>query len=366
MTKNNIVGIPPNNKIDRVKSQDGIKYCFTTSTGYFIARRGNNIFITGNCGMTVFELGKTDIELSQFDSVVHRNIPAGHDSHSSPVVKFDKLSSIRCVEFLPNFTRFENQVGTLGGGNHFIELCLDENETIWATLHSGSRGIGNKIGNFYIKKAQELMDKMFIQLPDRDLAYLIDGTEDFNDYTRDLHWAQEFARHNRDEMMDRFLTEVSYQVFGEDGHQKDFEVERINSHHNFTRKEHHFGADPWITRKGAVCASVGIKAMIPGSMGTSSYVLIGKEKAIQESFGSTCHGAGRTMSRTKAKKMVKGENLKKELANKGIAVEAGSYSGLAEEAPVAYKNVSEVVEVVDRQGLAKKVVKLIPLGVIKG
>src|SRR4051812_9205414 len=145
-------------------------------------------------------------------------------------------------------------LGTLGGGNHFIELAEDTDGAVWLTLHSGSRGVGNKIGNHYIKVAQDLCRKMHVPLPDRDLAYLPENHPAFQAYIRDLNWAQQFALQNRNEMMDRVLTEVSFAIHGEDGHQHAIELQRINSHHNFTQQEHHFGRDVWITRKGAIQA----------------------------------------------------------------------------------------------------------------
>lgn len=224
------------------------------------------------------------------------------------------------------------QLGTLGGGNHFIELCVDENDTIWATLHSGSRGIGNKTGNYHIDVAKKMMDKYLIKLPDQDLAYLPEDTQEFKDYIKDLHFAQEFALKNRDEMMDRFLTELKYSV-GEFE-----ELERINCHHNFTQIENHFGNNVWITRKGAVEASENKKAMIPGSMGTCSYIVSGLGNKM--SFNSSPHGAGRRMSRAKAKQTFKMEDLDK--AMEGIEFRRSDV--LIDEIPGAYKDIDEVME----------------------
>ena len=235
---------------------------------------------------------------------------------------------------------WREQLGTLGGGNHFIELCLDENEdeneTVWATLHSGSRGIGNKIGMFYIKKAQELMEKFQINLPDKNLAYLSEGTPEFDEYIKYMNWGQRFAMLSRDEMMDRFLTELRYTVCG-DG-EKEIELERINSHHNFTQIENHFGHNIWITRKGAVKADIMDRGMIPGSMGTRSYIISGLGNKM--SFNSSPHGAGRKMSRTKAKEMFKMEDLEK--AMEGIEYRKSDV--LIDEIPGAYKDIDEVME----------------------
>jgi tRNA-splicing ligase RtcB len=229
-------------------------------------------------------------------------------------------------------------VGTLGGGNHFIELAEDTDGVVWLTLHSGSRGVGNKIGNHYIKVAQELCKTLGVALPDRDLAYLPEEHPAFNAYIRDLNWAQQFALQNRNEMMDRVLTEVSVAVYGEDGHQDDIELQRINSHHNFTLKENHFGEEVWVTRKGAIQARRDNWAMIPGSMGTKSYIVVGKENAV--SFHSAPHGAGRRYSRTKARSLFSMEDL-------GRAMEGIEYRHskvLLDEIPGAYKDIDQVME----------------------
>lgn len=203
----------------------------------------------------------------------------------------------------------EESLGTLGGGNHFIEVCTDQDETIWLTLHSGSRGIGNKIGTHYIKVAQEYCAKHFISLPDNDLGSLVEGTPQYEDYMINLHWAQAFAKMSRDEMMDRFLTEMSYHVYGEGGHEAEIEQQRINCHHNFTNMEHHFGANVLVTRKGAIKMDVGDWAMIPGSMGTAELYRSGKANKV--AFNSAPHGAGRKMSRHKAQQTSQGRTWKR-------------------------------------------------------
>jgi tRNA-splicing ligase RtcB (3'-phosphate/5'-hydroxy nucleic acid ligase) len=229
-------------------------------------------------------------------------------------------------------------LGTLGGGNHFIELATDEDETVWATLHSGSRGIGNKIGNLYIKRAQEIARRTGTHLPDRDLAYLTEGTAEFDDYIRDLRWAQQFARLNRDEMMDRVLAELSHAVYGDNDHAATLERQRINCHHNFTQQEEHFGRRVWVTRKGAIEARIGMWAMIPGSMGTRSYIVSGLQNPM--AFNSAPHGAGRRLSRTAARKRFTMGDL--DAAMKGIEYRRSAV--LLDEIPGAYKDIDQVME----------------------
>ena len=229
-------------------------------------------------------------------------------------------------------------LGTLGGGNHFIELAEDGDGSLWLTLHSGSRGVGNKIGNHYIKVAQDLCRRMQVQLPDRDLAYLPENHPAFDAYIRELNWAQQFALQNRNEMMDRVLTEISFAVYGEDGHQPDIELQRINSHHNFTHREEHFGQTVWVTRKGAIRARRDDWAMIPGSMGSKSYIVVGKENAM--SFHSAPHGAGRRYSRTKARTLFSMEDLSR--AMEGIEYRHSKV--LLDEIPAAYKDIDEVID----------------------
>ena len=228
-------------------------------------------------------------------------------------------------------------LGTLGGGNHFIELATDEGGTVWVTLHSGSRGIGNKLGTAHIKIAQKLCDRRHVSLPDRDLAYLTEGTPEFDRYVNDVLWAQEFAKLNRDEMMERVMAELSRQVYGEAGHEQDLEHERINCHHNFTQIERHFGHDVWITRKGAIQARRGMKAMIPGSMGTRSYIVSGLEHP--EAFHSAPHGAGRRLSRTRARKLFTMQDLDAAM----IGIEYRRSQVLLDEIPSAYKDIDQVM-----------------------
>ena len=230
------------------------------------------------------------------------------------------------------------QLGSLGSGNHFIEITLDESEGVWAFLHSGSRGIGNKIAMQHIRTAQRLMKRESIRLTDRDLAYLSEGTEEFDEYIRDLRWAQDFALLNREEMMDRVMTELSYTVYGEGGHEDELELERIQCHHNFTQKERHYGKDVLVSRKGAIQAKEGQMGLIPGSMGTASYVVRGLGSV--DAFETAPHGAGRRFSRTQARKRFTMDDFDRDM--QGIEVRRSKE--FIDELPGAYKDIDTVME----------------------
>jgi tRNA-splicing ligase RtcB (3'-phosphate/5'-hydroxy nucleic acid ligase) len=227
-----------------------------------------------------------------------------------------------------------NHLGTLGTGNHFIEVCLDQDQRVWVMLHSGSRGVGNRIGSYFIEKAKQDMRKAGIDLPDQDLAYLEEGTEHFNDYVEAVEWAQDFARLNRQVMMERTLAAMAATVgippFVA-------EVEAVNCHHNYISRERHFGADCIVTRKGAVRAGLGEFGIIPGSMGAKSFIV--RRKGNPESFCSCSHGAGRTMSRTKAKKLFTIDDHVKATAH----VECRKDKDVIDETPMAYKDIDAVM-----------------------
>jgi len=233
--------------------------------------------------------------------------------------------------------KWELALGTLGSGNHFIELSLDEENNVWVVLHSGSRGIGNKLATKHIKIAQKLMEENFITLKDPDLAYLPEANPAFKAYIQDLTWAQDFAKLNRDEMMDRIMKELSYSFYNEDGHQAEIELERINCHHNFTQQEHHMSTDVWITRKGAIQMREGQLGIIPGSMGTRSYIVSGLGNI--PAFHSAPHGAGRRFSRTEARKRFTIEDMDKDM--KGISYKRSEE--FIDELPGAYKNIDQVM-----------------------
>ena len=224
-------------------------------------------------------------------------------------------------------------LGTLGTGNHFIELCLDEEQRVWVMLHSGSRGVGNAIGTFFIELAKQDMRKWHINLPDQDLAYFPEGTDHFDDYVEAVEWAQDFARLNRQVMMAHVLDAVRSQI----AKPFDAECEAVNCHHNYVTREHHFGENVLVTRKGAVRAAKGVMGIIPGSMGAKSFIVRGLGNP--ESFDSCSHGAGRVMSRTAAKKLV---TLDEHLADTA-GVECRKDAGVIDETPKAYKPIEAVM-----------------------
>jgi tRNA-splicing ligase RtcB len=224
-------------------------------------------------------------------------------------------------------------LGTLGTGNHFIELCLDEEQRVWVMLHSGSRGVGNAIGTFFIELAKQDMRKWHINLPDQDLAYFPEGTDHFDDYVEAVEWAQDFAKLNRQVMMAHVLDAVRSQI----AKPFDAECEAVNCHHNYVTREQHFGENVLVTRKGAVRAAKGVMGIIPGSMGAKSFIVRGLGNP--ESFDSCSHGAGRVMSRTEAKKLV---TLDEHLADT-VGVECRKDAGVIDETPRAYKPIGAVM-----------------------
>jgi tRNA-splicing ligase RtcB len=224
------------------------------------------------------------------------------------------------------------QLGSLGSGNHFIEVSVDEADAVWLFLHSGSRGIGNKIAQHHIKQARDYCGRLSIQLEDADLAHLAEGTPEFDRYITDLNWAQRFALLNREEMMDRVIGNFSH-FMGGPVEQR----ERINCHHNFTEREHHLGRDVWLSRKGAMSAWPGQLGLIPGSMGTASYVVEGRGNVA--SFCSAPHGAGRAYSRHAARRMFSHEQLRE--AMRGI--EYRDTDAFLDEMPGAYKDIDQVI-----------------------
>ena len=277
-------------------------------------------------------------DLTRLRDSLERAIPLSPGNYNKGALEDSALVKIGELEALAekndvdlsHSPKWKQQLGSLGGGNHFIELCLDEEDRVWMFLHSGSRGVGNKIAQKHIRIARDACAGE--DLPDRDLAYLTEGTRVFNDHLRELEWAQRFAFLNREEMMDRFAGQLGRFV-GTPVR----EIERINCHHNYTVEEEHYGETVWLTRKGAVLADEGTMALIPGSMGTASYVVEGKGN--REALRSAPHGAGRRMSRTQAKKTFTAKDLDNRMS--GIVYRPGKE--WIDEIPDAYKDIDQVM-----------------------
>lgn len=229
----------------------------------------------------------------------------------------------------------ERHLGTLGTGNHFIEVCLDEAQHVWFMLHSGSRGVGNRIGQYFIEKAKDEMKRRHVNLPDVDLAYLAEGSTFFDDYCEAVTWAQQFAATNRDLMMHALVEALRatalFPAF-------DARLEAVNCHHNYISREHHYDENVWVTRKGAVRARAGELGIIPGSMGARSYIVRGKGN--DESFHSCSHGAGRAMSRTEARRRF----TLADHARATAGIECRKDADVIDETPAAYKSIDAVME----------------------
>ncbi|MEN3748761.1 RtcB family protein [Sphingomonas sp. HF-S3] len=256
--------------------------------------------------------------------------PAIVEAWATLAQRFDRLADKH-----PRLRNTNNltHLGTLGTGNHFIELCLDQDQRVWIMLHSGSRGVGNAIGTFFIELAKQDMRKWHINLPDQDLAYFPEGTDHFDDYVEAVGWAQDFAALNRRTMM----TNVIRALRGQIARPFDAEMEAVNCHHNYVQRESHFGQNVLVTRKGAVRAAKGVMGIIPGSMGAKSFIVRGLGNP--ESFDSCSHGAGRVMSRTAAKKLV---SLDEHIADTA-GVECRNDESVIDETPRAYKPIEAVM-----------------------
>jgi tRNA-splicing ligase RtcB len=300
------------------------------------------------CGMMAKRLGVhiDDIkDLPKLRSAIERSVPVGRNQHSTNAFSDAQIESFGKITILPNYlehktqetTKARLQIGTLGGGNHFIELCRDQHNMAWVLLHSGSRYVGKRIADFYINKAKGICKEYFISLPDPDLAYLVESTQDFKDYIQAVLWAQHYAEFNRITMMRLILDDISYHMYK---HKCMFELSgtEINCHHNYTQKENHFGKNLWITRKGAVSAKNDQLGIIPGSMGDRSYIVSGKGHP--GSFCSCSHGAGRRMSRTKARETY----TEADHISATDGVECKKDLSVIDETPGAYKNIESVME----------------------
>ena len=302
------------------------------------------------CGMNAIRLSINANDLPDnmraIRSAIEEAVPVGYNMH-----KYDRAreSTIRALAGgLDSIIRkhkkiysmqkkpyqtWIRQIGTLGGGNHFIELCLDENQDVWVMLHSGSRGIGNVIGQYFIALAKKDMGQHIVNLPDKDLAYFTQGAKYFDDYVEAVEWGQDYAMANRREMMHFILNTLRKKLrkFG-------ITKEAINCHHNYVSREHHFGEDVFVTRKGAISAKEGELGIIPGSMGAKSFIVKGKGNP--QSFCSCSHGAGRKMSRSAAKRQFDIDDVSQQ--TKGV--ECRKDKGVIDEIPAAYKDIDQVME----------------------
>lgn len=295
------------------------------------------------CGMSAIKLPfiASDLEgkLKKIRSEIEANIPVGFNENKNVETKVTNWQGWQGFNDLHSgVQRLEGkaikQLGSLGGGNHFIELCLDTEDQVWLMLHSGSRHIGNQLADCHIKTGKHLAKLANLRLPDPDLAYFIAGTPEFDAYWRDLQWAQGYARFNRDVMMSRFKAIVEKHL---NGGKATKPLLTVNCHHNYAEKENHFGEDVYVTRKGAVRATENDYGIIPGSMGAKSFIVKGKGN--HDSFCSCSHGAGRTMSRTQAKKRFDVYDLIQQTEG----IECRKDSGVIDEIPSAYKSIEEVM-----------------------
>lgn len=291
------------------------------------------------CGMIARRLNLTasDLpdDLGPLHSLIAAAIPAGvGNAHEVGAADMAPLPSVaRPLEPQRLNDKARKQFGTLGAGNHFVEVCLDEADRVWIVVHSGSRGVGNELANVHIDGAKALMRRYFIDLPDPDLAYLVEGTREFDSYITDMLWAQDYAMGSRERMvfnahkaLEQFLGRTA------------LALDQINCHHNYTEREHHHGRNVWLTRKGAIRARTGDRGVIPGSMGARSYIVSGLGNPA--SFASCSHGAGRRLSRTAARKTLDRDGLVEAMAGKAWN---GDAEALIDEDPRAYKDIDEVM-----------------------
>ena len=301
------------------------------------------------CGMNAVRLNlkasQLPDNLAPLRHAIERKVPVGFELHKQIKAKASSIIPLEkrlqpIIQKHPGLVRmlrkfdatWQKQLGTLGGGNNFIELCLDENQDVWIMLHSGSRGLGNVIGTYFIELAKKEAQHRFGHVPDKDLSYFAEGSASFNDYVEAVEWAQNYAFKNRREMM-RLILEAIRPLL------PPFQMtkEAINCHHNYVSRENHFGEDLLITRKGAIRAGQDELGIIPGSMGARSYIV--KGKANPESFCSCSHGAGRKMSRNKAKLLFSQDDL----IQQTHGIESRKDAGVIDEIPSAYKDIDQVM-----------------------
>lgn len=293
------------------------------------------------CGMiaalTNLGAGQLPDDLTPLLSLIEQRVPAGlGQGHAKGQVDVQDAVGMPASALGPKDTaKIAHQFGSLGSGNHFLELCLDESERVWIVLHSGSRGIGKTLAERHIDNAKSVMRRYFIDLEDPDLAYVVEGTAEFDAYVADMLWAQRYAAANRAKMMTAAMASLAEVTNG-----AAVETERINCHHNFAAREYQRGREGWVIRKGAIRAQKDDRGVIPGSMGTASYIVTGLGNPA--SFQSCSHGAGRRMSRTVARRSLTAESL--DVAMTGKTWQSGDAQALVDEHPLAYKDVEAVME----------------------
>lgn len=295
------------------------------------------------CGMmavrTTHHIDDLPTDRSSLHAAISRTVPLSAGKYNDKLYSSGTQERIAALEAMDGYKQAEAiapnwrlQLGSLGSGNHFIEVSLDETDYLWLFLHSGSRGVGNKLAMKHIRVAQQQCDKRWISLPDKDLAYLVEGEPEFWSYMEALRWAQRFAYLNREEMMHRVVD--CFEAWAGPIER----VEEINCHHNYTVREKHFGKDVWLSRKGAIDAAAGVRGLIPGSMGAKSYVVTGKGNRL--ALNSSPHGAGRNHSRAAAKRLFTRADLDARMAG----IEWGHSDAFLDEHPNAYKDIDVVME----------------------
>lgn len=317
------------------------------------------------CGMvaacTNLTLSQLPDSLGKLRSSIERSVPLGPGGrHNTATGVLPAMPSSRFADTLShlgfqNLNRASAQLGTLGSGNHFIELCGDQDEQVWIMLHSGSRGVGNKIGTHFISLAKEEMQRYFIDLPDPNLAYLPEGSKLFNEYVEAVLWAQEYASLNRKAMFNAVHAALQHEMFDETVF---CSMKAINCHHNYVERENHYGDNLWVTRKGAIRARVGDLGIIPGSMGQRSYIVRGLGNS--ESYNSCSHGAGRKMGRKEARKRF----TVADLIDQTKGVECRKDDTVLDEIPAAYKDIDEVMA--NQKDLVEVVATLKQVMCVKG
>ena len=319
------------------------------------------------CGMCAVRFPFKIDQIGDVKALRHsleRSIPVGRDGNRNITDRAgEAFNKLGLPPSIPNSNKLHkkaaHQFGSLGGGNHFIEICTDNTDYVWAVLHSGSRNIGKELAEKHIDNAKGLMRESLDKLPDPDLAYLIEGTPEFQKYIGDMLWSQDYAKANRNEMMLRIIKDISHHIYKDARLLENLDqLFRVDCHHNYCQREHHFGKEIWLTRKGAVSAREGEYGIIPGSMGAKSFIVKGKGNP--ESFNSCSHGAGRKMSRTQARQQFNNDDLVRE--TKGV--ECRKDNGVLDEIPSAYKDIDEVME--NQKDLVEAVFTLRQLICIKG